>query len=273
MAGLTAAVAVAALLALAGCGDDGGDAGGPSPSPPPSKTGATPTGSPSKPQGPLSEQQARAALLVEGNLPAGWRHADLDDTTAAGDAPDDLSTKDRNCKQLFDALGGDVDRHEARTDASRDYRKAAGGPYLSSEIASYDSADGDGATRALSTFVSVRESCRRVTTHNNAVTVEWTVSPLKTGTGADAEGARLRGTARGGPADGKRLTLDLVLSRVKQSTTGLALLSAGQGDTRLTAGAAKAAADRLKAVAAGRTPAPTVPPEQDDQGDQGGGHR
>ncbi|MGP3990019.1 hypothetical protein [Streptomyces sp. 3N207] len=255
----------AALLTLAGCGGDDGVNSGKtsSPSPPPSKPGATPTGSPSKVTGPLSEQQARAALLVEGNLPAGWRHADLDDSTAAGDAPDDLSTKDRNCKQLLDALGGDVDRHEARTDASRDYRRSANGPYLSSEIASYDKEEGDGSKRALSTFKSVRASCKKFTAENNAVTVDFTVSPLKVEPGADSACARLRGTARGGPADGKQLTLDLVLARVKQSTTGLALLSVGDGDKALTARVAGAAAERLKDVTAGRIPSPTVPPEGD----------
>ncbi|MGI5352342.1 hypothetical protein ACQEU8_29750 [Streptomyces sp. CA-250714] len=258
------ALVAAALLALtSGCGDDDGAGPGktPSPSPPPTKTGATPTGSPSKVSGPLSEQQARASLLAEGNLPAGWRHADLDDSTAAGDAPDDLSTRDRNCKQLLDALGGDLDRHEARTDASRDYRRSANGPYLSSEIASYDKADGDGSKRALSTFKSVRSSCKKFTAKNNAVTVDFTVSPLKVEPGADSACARLRGAARGGPADGKQLTLDLVLARVKQSTTGLALLSVGEGDKALTARAARAAAERLKDVTAGRTPSPTVPPE------------
>ncbi|MEU2719255.1 hypothetical protein [Streptomyces smyrnaeus] len=264
---LTGALVAAVLLPLVGCGDDGEAGPGDrtsSPSPPPSKPGATPTGSPTKADGPLSKQQTRAALLVEGVLPAGWQHADLDDTTAAGDAPDDLSTKDRNCKRLLDALGGDLDKHEARTDASRDHRKSADGPYLSSEVASYDSTGGDGSKRALSIFESVRESCRKFTTENNAVTVKFTVSRLKVPTGADSASARLRGTARGGPADGEQLTLDLVLTRVKQSTTGLALLSVGDGDTAVTTRAAKAAAARLKAVTEGRTPTPTVPPEQDD---------
>ncbi|WP_229375087.1 hypothetical protein [Streptomyces spirodelae] len=66
-------LAVAALLAPAGCGDgDGGSSGETSsPSPPPSKSDAGPTGSPSQADGPLSEQQTRAALPAEGNLPAG----------------------------------------------------------------------------------------------------------------------------------------------------------------------------------------------------------
>ncbi|MGY1435670.1 hypothetical protein [Streptomyces reniochalinae] len=258
---LVGVLSAALLLSVAGCGGDGeSDSSGESPSP--SKSDATPTGSPSKAQGPLSEQQARAALVVEQNLPAGWKSADLDDTTAAGDAPDDLSTKDRNCKKLMDTLGGDLDKHEARTDASRDYSKKASGPYLSSEIASYDATRD--AKRALSTFKSVRDSCKKVTTRNNATTVEWKVSELKTKAGGDSAGARLRGTAKGGSADGKQLTLDLVLTRAEGSTTGLALLTTGKGDTTMTTGVAKEAAKRLKTVAKGRTPTPTVPPEQDD---------
>ncbi|MFI8851913.1 hypothetical protein ACIGW3_17225 [Streptomyces sp. NPDC053499] len=263
---LVGALAAATLLALAGCGDgDGGSSGEtPSPSPPPSKSDASPTGSPSQADGPLSEQQTRAALPAEGNLPAGWHHADLDDTTAAGDAPDDLSTKDRNCKQLFDTLGGDLDRHEARTDASRDYRKSANGPYLATEVASYDEEGGDGSKRALSTFKSVRASCEKFTAKNNAVTVDFTVSRLRVDPGTDSACARLRGTAQGGPADGEQLTLDLVLARVEQSTTGLALLSVGDGDKSLTTRAARTATTRLKAVTQGRTPSPTVPPPEGD---------
>ncbi|MEU3192975.1 hypothetical protein ABZ686_20585 [Streptomyces sp. NPDC006992] len=263
---LVATAATVAVLSLAGCDGDGAaeSAETSSPSPPPSKSGATPTGSPSEVAGPLSEQQARAALLAEGNLPAGWRHADLADAAPAGAAPEELRTDDRNCRQLFDVLRGDADTHEARTAASRGYRGSADGPYLSSEVASYDSEGGDGSKRALSTFRSVRASCRTFTAENDAVTVDFTVSRLKAGPGGDSACARLRGTARGGPADGQQLTLDLVLSRVKQSTTGVALLSTGDGDTGLARRAARAAAERLKEVTAGRTPSPTVPPEQDD---------
>ncbi|TGG83370.1 hypothetical protein [Streptomyces albus] len=260
---LTGALSAVVLLSVAGCGGGGqSDASGEGTSPSPSKSKASPTGSPSTAQGPLSEQQARAALLAEGNLPSGWKHADLDDTTVAGDAPDDLSTKNRDCKKLIDALGGDLDKHEARTDGSRDYRKSADGPYLSSEVASYDQAKG--AKRALGTFKSVSKSCKKVTTRNNAVTIDWKVSQLKRKTGADSAGVRLRGKAEGGPGNGKQLTLDLVLSRVKQSTTGLALLTTGKGDDKLSADLAKEAAKRLKAVAKGRTPTPTVPPEKGD---------
>lgn len=261
---LVGLLSAAVLFTSAGCGSDSGsDSGGDSPSPSsPTKSGATPTGSPSEAQGPLSEQQARAALVVEGNLPRGFQSADLDDTTAAGDAPDDLDTKDRNCKKLFDALGGDLDGREARTDASRDYSKGAAGPYLADEIASYDG--GRTAKRALSTFESVRDSCRKVTTRNNAVTVKWTASELRPRTGADSAAVRLRGTARGGRADGKQLTLDLVLIRSQQSTTGLALLSTGKGEAKLTTDVARTAGKRLTEVTKGRTPTPTVPPEQDD---------
>ncbi|OEV22645.1 hypothetical protein AN220_27965, partial [Streptomyces nanshensis] len=78
------------------------------------------------------------------------------------------------------------------------YRGSAGGPYLSSEVASYDSAGGDGSKRALSTFRSVRASCRTFTAENDAVTVDFTVSRLTAGPGGDSACARLRGTARGG---------------------------------------------------------------------------
>ncbi|MFI7240751.1 hypothetical protein [Streptomyces qinglanensis] len=262
---LAATAVVVAVLSLAGCGEDGAEsAETSSPSPPPSKSGATPTGSPSEVAGPLSEQQARAALLAEGNLPAGWRHADLADAAPAGAAPEELRTDDRDCRRLFDVLRGDADEHEARTAASRGYRGGADGPYLSSRVASYDSEDGDGSKRALSTFRSVRANCRTFTVENGAVTVAFTVSRLKAGPGGDSACARLRGTARGGPADGEQLTLDLVLSRVRQSTTSVALLSVGDGDTGLARSAAEAAAERLTEVTAGRTPSPTVPPEQGD---------
>ncbi|WP_327392150.1 hypothetical protein OG533_11985 [Streptomyces sp. NBC_01186] len=263
------ALAAALLLSAAGCGYDeesGSGPGGDSPSPSasasaPEESGA-PSGSPSGGKGRLTERQATSALLAPGNLPAGWKAADLDDTTLAGDAPDDLSTRDRNCKQLFNALGGDLAGREARTDAARDYAMGEKGPYLAGDVASYD---GTAAIRAMSTFKSVRDSCTKFSTKNNSVVIDFTVSALKGSfLGEDSLGAELRGKAKGGPADGSDVALDLVLARAGQSTTGLAVLSAGEGDEKLTADAAKAALRRLQEATAGKTPSPTVPAEQGD---------
>ncbi|WP_030892692.1 hypothetical protein [Streptomyces sp. NRRL F-5053] len=261
-----AAVALvsAVLLLAAGCGDDGGSGDGGEDSPSPSKAAQSPDSSAPK-GGPISENQADRALLAEENLPKGWSVADLDDTTAAGDSPDDLSTRDRDCKQMLDALVGDMDALESPTDASRSFQKSTKGPYLSQKIASFD---GNGAQKTLSAFRKAAGKCKKLTTHNNQVSVEFTTSSRKAPkAGDDTAAVRARGTARGGPADGSTLTLDLVLTRVGNSTTGLAGLTAGGKEakpTKVTDDVAKTAAARLKEAAKGGTPTPTAPADQDD---------
>ncbi|MBQ1123072.1 hypothetical protein [Streptomyces sp. B15] len=114
---------------------------------------------------------------------------------------------------------------------------------------------GDGSKRALSSFESVRESCRKFTTEYNAVTVGFTVSRLKVRTGADSASARLRGTARGGPADGKQLTLDLVLTPGMPGVRGAApRRGAGNCASGHTAPAA-----RRRRAGAGTLPATAAP--------------
>lgn len=239
------ASAAALLLLLPGCGGDGGSGAG--------RGSASTSGG----AGVLDERQVTGAVLAPDSLSAGWETIERSVTTLAGDVPTDLRTRDRNCKKLFDALGGHLGGHRARTNAARDYRKGKRGPYLSSEVASYEGTD---AIRTVSTFKSVRDSCTRFRAKHSAVVVVFTVSPLKGAfVGEDSPGVRLRGKAEGGPADGSRIALDLVLARAGQSTTGVAVLSTGDGDAGLTADAAKTALNRLQRTAAGKTPFPTVP--------------
>lgn len=190
--------------------------------------------------------------------------ADLDDTTAAGDSPDDLSTRDRNCEKALDALVGDLDSQEATTDASRSYQKGDNGPYASNSIASYN---GDGARQAFDTFKKASADCGSFTTHNNQVTIDFTTSKLSVpSAGDDRAGVRARGTAVGGPADGSTLTLDLALARVGQNTTGVATLGGGQGGSgdKLTGDLLKKSADRLQQATDGKTPSPKAPLSQGD---------
>ncbi|GAA2596599.1 hypothetical protein [Streptomyces axinellae] len=261
------APALAALLFLAGCGDGGGPGGGrgsaspssPSAShPPPSGSPSASSGPPSGGAGVLDERQVTNALLAPGSLPGGWRTIGRNVTTLTGDVPRDLSTRDRNCEKLFDTLVGHLSGHEARTDAARDYRAGGRGrgPYLSSAVASYDGTD---AIRTVSTFESVRDSCPKFRTRNKSVVIDFAVSPLKGAyLGEDSPGARLRGKAAGGPADGSQVTLDLVLARAGQNTTGTAVLSPGSGDAALTEDAARTALKRLQRVTARKTPSPTA---------------
>lgn len=259
-----AVLAASALLLAAGCGDDGGSGpdGGDSSSSP-SKSSAAPA-SPGGGKA-LGERQADSAVLAQGNLPSGWAAADLDDTTAAGDSPDDLSTRDRDCKRLLDALGGDIDGQEAKTDASGSYKKGDSGPYASNDVSSYD---GDGARRAFDAFRKASADCTSFTTHNNQVTIDFTTSKLSVpSAGDDAAGVRARGKAEGGPADGSTLTLDLALARVGQSTTGVVTLSEGKGkgsDGKLAGDLLKKSADRLQQATDGRTPSPKAPLSQGD---------
>ncbi|MDJ1130429.1 hypothetical protein [Streptomyces iconiensis] len=263
----SAALLAAFALFAAGCGDDGkggGYGGSDDDSPSPSKSASKPASkTPAQGNGrALAEKQATMALLAEGNLPSGWSQADLDDTTAAGDSPDDLSTHDRNCKQLLDAFGGDIDGQEAKTDASRSYQKSSKGPYASNRIASYD---GSGTKQAFSMFKKMSDSCTKFTTHNNKVTVDFSTSKLKLpSAGDESAGVRASGKAKGGPADGSTLTLDLALARVGQSTTGVVTLNVDGKDPKLAGDLLKKSADRLQQATDGATPTPKAPAARDD---------
>ncbi|GAA2088716.1 hypothetical protein GCM10009801_52560 [Streptomyces albiaxialis] len=222
------AVLVLALVPTAGCGGDESSSSGGS--------GSSPSASPTRPPGALSKAELKKALLTEQDFPSGWAATDL----GASDKAGDLGADNKQCQGLLDAVSGD----KSRTEATRDFEKSESGPFVSNGVASYGKS---GAKKALRDFKRLSSRCKGFTSKGGGGAVTFTVAPMTLPAfGDESAGLRLTGRAKGGPADGLALSMQLLVARVGPSTTGVAHMSVLGPDGKITSKLMRRAVERLR---------------------------
>ncbi|MFG3257934.1 hypothetical protein [Streptomyces sp. NPDC048172] len=223
-----AALAVLALALTAGCGDGSSSSGDSSSSSP------SPSSSPSSSA--LSKTELKKALLTKEDFPSGWSATDL----GASDKAGGLGADNKECQGLLDTLSGD----KAHAEADRDFQKSDSGPFVSNGVASYEKG---GAKKALRDFKRLSSRCEGFTSKDGGGSVTFTVAPMTLPAFGDESGAlRLTGKAKGGPADGLSISMDLALARVGPSTTGVAHMSVLGPDSKITPKLMRKSVERLR---------------------------
>ncbi|MDT0443971.1 hypothetical protein [Streptomyces johnsoniae] len=201
----------------------------------------------------LGERQLREALLDAVDLPAGW----------AGDSERSAAERGFGVPRPAEPACGGLFDSTADTAARAGFARTRSGPFVTTVAAAHG--DEAAAGRVLAAVEgAVRGACATVHTQERAgegtVTVSYDAAALDAERLGDESVAVRYQRRPSGPGAATPVVADLVVVRVGAHTVRVAQAGREDEGTEEMAAIAERAAEKLRQVAEGRTPAP--PPDQ-----------